>query len=233
MIFKLDATTVAEPPTSSLTAISRVSAKEMVMQQIRTAVMHGELTPGQRLTEPALASTFGVGQATIREALIELEHQGFIQRGKPRKTFVTKLSVGEVDQIYAVRLPLELAALDMLAANRDCSLSACEQSYQAMLDAARAGKVGEFKTHDLEFHRGLWAATGNVYLKDVLERLGTRLFAFAFVIIGQSHYTVPQLVDLSEKHGKILTLLRAGDDEGAKQVMLASMDRSWVKDLES
>jgi DNA-binding GntR family transcriptional regulator len=233
MIFGQDQGTAPEASASSLSAIPRVSAKDLVVRQIRAAIMDGELKPGQRLTEPSLARTLGVGQATIREALIELQHTGFVQRSKPRKTFVTKLSVAEVDQIFAVRLPLELAALEMLASRPNCPLSACDESYRSMLNAARAGNLSELKGFDMEFHRGLWAATGNVYLKEVLERLATKLFAFAFAIIQPSHYTVSQLVELCEKHGKILALVRAGDAEQAKRLMIESMDRSWVKDVDS
>jgi len=235
MILGQDQGAAPEASASSLSAIPRVSAKDLVVSQIRAAIMRGELKPGQRLTEPSLARTFGVGQATVREALIELQHTGFVQRSKPRKTFVTKLSAAEVDQIYAVRLPLELAALDMLASRPNCPLSACDESYRSMLNAARAGNLSELKGFDLEFHRGLWAATGNVYLKEVLEPLATRLlaFAFAFAIIQPSHYTVPQLVELCEKHGKILALVRAGDVEQAKRAMIESMDRRWVKGVDS
>jgi len=233
MIFGQDQGTAPKAPASSLSAIPRVSAKDLVVRQIWAAIMRGELKPGQRLTEPSLARTFRVGQATVREALIELHHTGFVQRSTPRKTFVTKLSAAEVEQIYAVRLPLELAALEILASRPNCPLSACDESYRSMLNAARAGNLSEIKSFDLEFHRGLWAATGNVYLKEVLEPLVSRLLAFAFAIIQPSHYTAPQLVELCEKHGRILALVRAGDAEQAKRVMIELMDRRWVKDVDS
>jgi len=235
MTFGQDRGTAPEASASSLSAIPRVSARDLVVSHIRAAIMRGELKPGQRLTEPSLARTFRVGQATVREALIEMQHTGFVQRSQPRKTFVTKLSAAEVDQIYAVRLPLELAALEMLASRPNCPLSACDESYRSMLNAARAGNLSELKGFDLEFHRGLWAATGNVYLQEVLEPLATKLlaFAFAFAIIQPSHYTVPQLVELCAKHGKILALVRTGDAEQAKRAMIESMDRNWVKDVDS
>jgi DNA-binding GntR family transcriptional regulator len=220
-----------EAPASILTAIARPSAKEAVVQQIRTAIIQGELKPGQRLTEPRLAGALGVGQATVREALIELEHMGFIQRRKPRKTFVTKLTVEEVEQIYAVRVPLELAVLDMLVADPHRSLAQCEESYRAMREAACQGNVSDYEARDLDFHRGLWAATGNPCLADVLERLVTRLFAFAFMVTHQSHCTVAELMEGTEQHGRILESIRAGDAQTAKQLMTASMGRRWLQNL--
>ena len=233
MTFGQDRGTAPEASASSLSAIPRVSARDLVVSHIRAAIMRGELKPGQRLTEPSLARTFRVGQATVREALIEMQHTGFVQRSQPRKTFVTKLSAAEVDQIYAVRLPLELAALEMLASRPNCPLSACDESYRSMVNAARAGDLSECKDFDLKFHRGLWAATGNVYLKEVLEALVTKLLAFALSIMRPSPYTVPQLVELCEKHGRILARLRANEVEQAKRLMIETLDRSWVKGVDS
>jgi len=221
-----------EAPLSSLTAIARPSAKEAAVQQIRTAIIQGELKPGQRLTEPRLAGALGVGQATVREALIELEHMGFIQRRKPRKTFVTRLTVEEVEQIYAVRWPLELAVVDVLVADPHRSLAPCEESYRAMREAACQGNLSDFWARTFDFHRGLWAATGNPYLADVLERLVNKLFAFVSIVIQHSPYTIAELAEIAEKHGRILESIRAGDAQTAKQLMITSMDRSrWLKDL--
>jgi len=222
-----------EASVSSLTAITRHSAKEAAVQQIQTAIIQGELKPGQRLTEPRLAAALGVGQATVREALIELEYMGFIQRRKPRKTFVTRLTVEEVEQIYAVRVPLELAVLDMLAADPQRSLAPCEESYRAMREAACQGNLSDFRARALDFHRGLWAATGNPCLADVLERLATKLFALAFAVIQHSPYTVAELVEITEKHGGILESIRAGDAQTAKQLLIASMDRKWLQALDA
>src|ERR1039458_9740232 len=83
--------TATEAP-QGLRVIRRVSLKEMAIQHIREAIEHGELKAGEVLTELGLAKKLGVGQPTIREALLELEFYGFIERTGPRKTRVTMLT---------------------------------------------------------------------------------------------------------------------------------------------
>lgn len=211
-----------------LTEVERVSLKQIATQKLRTAIMQGELKPGQRLTEPDLCQKLGVAQATIREALIELEHMGFVQRAKPRKTYVTKLTHDEIDQLYEVRIALELLAIDILCSQPMPSLTNSASCLRLMLESASTGDINSFKNHDLEFHRGLWAATGNGVLADALERIVVKLFAFALVTIQNCDYTSEPMTALAEKHGNILACIRARDVRQARETLIGSMDRTWI-----
>ena len=71
---------------SSLRAIRRVSLKDTAVQRICQAIERGELKAGEPVTELGLARKLGVGQPTIREALLELEFIGFVEQAGTRKT---------------------------------------------------------------------------------------------------------------------------------------------------
>ena len=214
---------------SILTKIDRRSLKGAAVDQIRTAILRGELKPGERITELGLAKTLGVGQATIREALIELEHQGFIQRGTPRKTYVTALSQQDIKEMYLVRIRLELLAVELLAAEKGKDLSECERAFQGMEEAARKGKVPEFIQEDLNFHRKLWQSAGNRSLVDLLERLVPRLFAF--FIIRSPDPSRQSMLEGARQHGHLLQLLKEGKEKEAKVVMQESMQQARSEDL--
>src|ERR1700723_233069 len=77
--------------TSSLDAIRRMSLKDTVVERICEAIERGELKAGEPLTELGLARKLGVGQPTIREAMLELQFIGFIEQVGTRKTRVTLL----------------------------------------------------------------------------------------------------------------------------------------------
>jgi len=218
---------IGETPT--LTTIARRSVKEMIVEQIRLAILRGELRPGERVTEPSLAKKLGVGQATIREALIELEHMGFIQRVKPRKTFVTKLSSEEIDQMYALRVPLELLVLEMIVAANIRDFPEARNAHAGMCAALTTKNIDQLQTMDLEFHRALWRVTKNPFVIDTLERLVGKLFAFALVIMSQEHESGEYLRALVDKHGKILDRLQAGDLDEAKKLLAETMDRTWIR----
>src|ERR1700742_1310737 len=103
---------------SGLQLIPRVSLKDKAVRSIREAIERGELQSGETLTELGLARKLGVGQPTIREALLELEFLGFIERQGPRKTRVTKLSRQAIHDIYLVRVRLETLAAELVAGQK-------------------------------------------------------------------------------------------------------------------
>jgi len=217
----------------ALGTISRKSAKEMIVERVREAILSGELSPGQRVTEPELAKSFAVGQTTVREAMIELEHLGFIQRRAPRKTFVTSLTREDILKIYAIRLPLELLAIQFMVESGAETRSLVD-AVEKMEAAADKGDVGAFKARDQEFHRVLWAATGNQYLAECLEPLVGQLFAFAFTKIRRQQLVRKEkLLELAAWHRGIVTALQSGAMEAAQEAMRASMDMSWIDDDQS
>jgi DNA-binding GntR family transcriptional regulator len=59
---------------------------------MKQAILTGKIEPGEAIVENKVAQDPGVGTPLVREALIELEHQGFVQRFPYRATYVTKLS---------------------------------------------------------------------------------------------------------------------------------------------
>src|SRR5258706_8844619 len=84
---------------SNLRAIPRVSLKEAAVQQICQAIECGELKSGETLTELGLARKLGVAQPTIREALLELEFIGYVERTATRKARVTLLTRRAIENI--------------------------------------------------------------------------------------------------------------------------------------
>ncbi len=213
-----------------LSTIIRPSLKDLVFDSIKDAAMRGELRPGQQLTEIGLAKKLGVGQATVREALIELEARGFVQR-RNRRTVVTSLARADIDAIYALRVPLEKLALEWLAGRENRNLLGLEKAYARMAEAAREGQLSSFKEADLAFHSELWTEARNRYLQDMLERLVPQLFAFAIVTISHYQPGRSKLEEITELHSRILESIRARNVGAAHEALEVSMDRSWVQSL--
>src|SRR4029077_7477828 len=96
-----------------------VSKKTRVVTMLRQAILSGTVRGGEPIVEAKLAQEFGVGQGLIREALIELEHHGFLQRTPFTGTTVTTLTLEDAQQIFDVRIAMEPLAfhLAVLRAN--------------------------------------------------------------------------------------------------------------------
>ena len=208
--------------------IARTSLKQKAAERIRQAIEKGELKPGQPITESALARSLGIAQTTVREAFIELESQGFIERLSPRRTRVTLLSRHHVDEIYAVRRVLEHLAVETLAGAAPDLLEGCRSAHREMTRTADIAAASRFYNADLQFHRELWRATGNACLADALERIVPKLFAFG--IIRHYHPQREKLLELAEMHGRLLDLIASGQKAAACKLMDESMDRAWIED---
>ena len=89
----------------------RSNLATQITEGLFDAILRGELKPGEQIIETKMAKQLGVGQSTFREALQALEHRGLVT--KNRNTFVTELTVQDVEVLFAVRLELEPLAASL------------------------------------------------------------------------------------------------------------------------
>jgi len=157
----------------------RVSLKDMAIQHIREAIERGELKAGEVLTELGLAKKLGVGQPMIREALLELEFHGFIERTGPRKTRVTMLTRQTINDIYLVRSRLEVLAVELVTQQTAPDLSECWNQVRQMERTAAAERAIEFYQADLAFHRSVWKEAEIESMRKCLEHLVPKMMTFS------------------------------------------------------
>jgi DNA-binding GntR family transcriptional regulator len=105
---------------------------EEAAQLLHDAIIVGQLKPGERLIEQKLAASLGIGQPSLREALKELEYQGFVRKSPKKGTYVTQLSKEDFRQILEVRMALEILAIERVAKNIS------EPAAQELKDQVRA-----------------------------------------------------------------------------------------------
>jgi len=91
------------------------SLRGRIAETLREAILNGTLEEGQRLVERSLAAQLGASLTAVREALIELEMEGFIQKRRNASTYVTKLTLEDAEKIFAVRSALEAYAVEQAA----------------------------------------------------------------------------------------------------------------------
>jgi DNA-binding GntR family transcriptional regulator len=215
---------------SNLRAIPRVSLKDSAVQQICQAIECGELKSGETLTELGLARKLGVAQPTIREALLELEFIGYVERTATRKARVTLLTRRSIENIYLVRTRLETLAVELIAAQPSPQLESCEQPLISMESAARNGVFREFCHADLNFHRALWSSSQNDCIESALERIVPKLFAFA--VIRHSNPSIAQLIETYDLHRRLVDAILQRNAVHARQLMELSMEQAWLDDAQ-
>jgi len=156
-----------------------MSKRDQVVAAFKDAILRGEIQPGDAIVESIAAQQLGAGVPLVREALIELEHRGYVQKEPYKGTTVTKLERLHVEQIFRLRVELEALAIEWAKENvKPADLDYLRSLTAKMKRAAETLDLNEFYDNDIAFHLKLWEMSGNPYLVECLERLVVPLFAF-------------------------------------------------------
>jgi DNA-binding GntR family transcriptional regulator len=199
---------------------------DRLIELFRNLILHGEWKPGAPIVETSIAKAVGVSQPTVREALRHLEAEGLILRRQFRSCEVTRLSREEVDQIFRLRIEWESLAAELAVENRgnwdrDRLLDAAKK----LKHAAQKHDTDAFYRYDLDFHKELWACTGNLFLTKALSQITVPLFAF---------WTLRHLresdVDLTKQaaaHERIALAIISSDKRQARKTTREAMQGFW------
>jgi DNA-binding GntR family transcriptional regulator len=157
--------------------VSRVNQPklfEAVAQQLREAILSGELHPGDKLVETDLADQFGVSRGPIREALRELSREGLAVDLPRRGTVVSTSTLGDLIEIYDVREALETFAAVLVAKNATpADLAKLQSAYKTMsrLWRSRTTPHSDRMQADLDFHREILRIAANGRMSALYEQL--------------------------------------------------------------
>jgi len=200
--------------------IEPVSKKTRVVTLLREAILSGTIKGGEQIVEAKLAQQFGVGQGLVREALIELEHHGFLQRTPFTGTTVTTLTLEDAQQIFDVRIELEPLAfrLAVQRASEKEIASLKDLIEKTRLKAKDEDLEGFFEAH-LSFRNKVWEVSGNRFVQQSLERIVIPLYALYLIRRSYNREGILQTsVECLEHQEKIIDAFQRRDAEAARQV---------------
>ena len=191
----------------------RQSSPEMIAEALRRAIVEGLLIPGELLRQENLAKHFAVSRIPVREALRQLESEGWIVLERNRGARVTTVSAAEVREIYEIRAALEATAL-ILAAPRHTSAT-LENAARVLRAACASKDHARFARFNWEFHLALYAPADRprlIYLIDSLHTQGERYLRLKL--------DMPEYKQQSDdEHHQIFQALQAGNVDGAVQIL--------------
>jgi DNA-binding GntR family transcriptional regulator len=181
-----------------------------IVERIKHQIIFGRLRPRERLVEDDLCLQFDASRHVIRAAFVALEYMGLVTRRPNKGAIVRDFSVEEVEELYDMRaivqreaahripLPLPAAVLERVLAVHAAHGAAVER-----------GDVQAVCSLNNEFHRTIFAACGNRYLAQTIERLWTESLAIRCYAIGDSVLRLRS----QEEHERIVSALVRADRE--------------------
>jgi DNA-binding GntR family transcriptional regulator len=206
--------------------ITRVPLREQVHRAVVDRILREELAPGARISDSVMAQELGVSRTPVREALLRLEREGFLEVDMGRGFFVKPLSGDEVRETYPVLWTLEVLALR--------SSPPAEAGTVAELDRinaqlAEAGEDPERRIDlDVEWHDVLLGRCENRRLLEMIGGLKAvvRRYEYAYMQ-NAGHIPVS-----TRTHADIARALARGDVEAAVPLLESNWRFSMEEILE-
>lgn len=147
-----------------------------VADRIRDLIEHGELAPGERISEKNLCETFGVSRTPLREALKVLAAEGLVELLPNRGARVVRLTLKMVKDTYDLMAALEGLSGE-LACQRigDAEIAAIRALHERMLEHYRSRELMEYFRINQRIHESILAASGNEVLQEMYNNLSQRV----------------------------------------------------------
>lgn len=197
--------------------------REVVFETLRDAIRKGILKPGERLMEIHLAEQLGVSRTPVREAIRKLELEGYVIMMPRRGTYVSNLSIKDINEVFEIRTSLDSLASG-LAAERitDEELEHLQRLLVVIGEAIKEKNMEKIVEADTKFHDILYQASRNNRLVGIIYNLREQLTSFR----AKSMAYPGRLEETLGEHRRIVDTIAQGDAVAAQKASEYHMERS-------
>lgn len=200
---------------------SQTTLTDQVFASLRSAITSGAMPVGEKHSVGSVALQLGVSRTPVREAVLQLANLGLVEILKNQGFVVTERDRRDVEQVFQLRIWLEVPAAGIAATQADDKARARIQSmYDRMLRAAEEGDVADIEKWDAGFHAAILDVADN-------PRLSLFVGELRDLLITRRHTTTDRanrLTDVAHDHDGILEAILAGDAPRAEKEMREHLD---------
>jgi len=139
-----------------------------------------------RLDERRLAQDFGVSRTPVREAMAQLEREGFVRSVPRRGVYVVRKTKREVIELITAWAALESMAARLITQTAsDDDIAGLRRMFATFEDGAVRAHLDEYSEINIEFHQAIIRMSGNTTLIDLAENLFTHMRMIRRKTIGE------------------------------------------------
>lgn len=209
---------------------------DSVFDQLRTAIVRGEMPPGSKVNEPQLSKQYGISRGPLREAIRRLEGCKLVEITPNVGAKVVSLNSEQAIEIYEIRESLEGLAC-RLAASR-ASAADCGRLRDLLANHERQiqsenGRLYYQKEGDLDFHYLIVQLSGNTRL---FKLLCDELYHLLRLYRVQTSSSPSRPVQAFKEHHQIVDAIEQADGELAELLMrrhIGSARQTLIEQIES
>ena len=195
-------------PTVPLTIIAYNTLKKRIMDM--------RIRPGELLVVQPLAKNLGLSRTPVREALVRLKQEGFVEEAEGKKFRVSAITKKNVMEISEVRELMECHAVQVAAQKRTrAQLLELKKLLKRMENNFFAKDFDEFFENDLQFHSLIIHYSGNEILQEMTHQLMEKIQRIRYLTL----YIDGRLDETLAEHANVVEYITRKDAEGAKRAL--------------
>lgn len=194
------------------------TARDRVADLLRTAILQGQMRPGQRLPEMDVAQQLNVSRMPVREAFGILESEGLLSRTPNRGVVVADVSLEDVEEVYWLRALLEGLAAEQAAPRlQDAQLARLGELCTELRGRAETGDFSGVRAIYREIHSVIWSGAGRT------------LGSFCHMLYGRFPKDLVQIrpergIETVDEYQVMLEALRRRDGVAAREAIRHHID---------
>ena len=198
--------------------IRREPVADQVYENLRAAILSGEIAQGSRIIELQVAKAMGTSRAPVREAVARLLQAGLVETRPHHGPSVITMTPEQAIKLYKLRSAVECVAVEEVASQAQPGLSSLSDGIERMRSLARLPRADGFRPFveaDLQFHQAIWAMSDNEYIRRVAALIGDQVQMALAVDDARSD----DLAVIADRHVPILDAIARQDVRRAVRLM--------------
>ncbi|MDN4472242.1 GntR family transcriptional regulator [Demequina zhanjiangensis] len=226
-----DASVIAAAPPSASSPdggdVPHGALRDWIYGRIRENVITGEYPQGMRLNETRLSEAFHVSRVPLRESFHTLTRDGFIDQQPRRSAVVTRWTADRVDELFDVRLGIEVAATGLAA--RRLSGSDAVAPLRRIVDeeqkATDEGRMLDVAEASARLHTEIVAMTGNELMSSLMSQIAQRM-TWLFYLTSER-----DPVKACAEHHELIDAIASGNEALARSIAHAHIEKGRTPTL--
>lgn len=186
--------------------------RDVVFQTLRTAILKGDLKPGERLMELQLASKLGVSRTPIREAIRMLEQEGLAVMIPRKGAEVARMTEKDMEDVLQIRCSLEELAVRLACRSiTQMEMQELRVAMEQFREKTNTDDIAVIAQADVNFHDVLYRSADNPKLLGLLNNLREQMYRYRVEYL-KNPSIYPQLIS---EHYRLYEAVRGKDEEKA------------------
>ena len=192
----------------------------MLVTAIQKEIFNNTWEPGEKIREIELVGMYGTSRHSIREALVALAKQGFLERRMNRGVFLRQFNKEDIEDLYFTRSILETKAVRNLARKKIIPIKV-KESLDEFKKQKQSSPWSVIVENDTKFHKAIVDSLDSYRTSKLFESL-----LVEFMLINRKPKKFTPIENVYIKHRKLLNEIKNGNEEKAVLLMSKHLKES-------